>query len=47
MNWTVPDLFLEVPHMDCTKAIAHRNFEVIEEKIPVEFWKWLEDNSVE
>ena len=47
VDWTVPEKFLEVPHMGCTKAIAHRDLEVVEDKLPVEFWKWLEDGSVE
>lgn len=47
VDWTIPDLFLEVPHMGCTKAIAHRDIEVVEDKMPVEFWKWLKDGSVE
>ena len=47
VDWTVPEKFLEVPHMGCTKAIAHRDLEIVENKMPVEFWKWLEDGSVE
>lgn len=41
VDWTVPDLFLEVPHMGCTKAIAHRELETVENKMPSEFWQWL------
>jgi hypothetical protein len=46
VNWTVPDLFLEVPHMGCTKAIAHRDLEVVEDKMPEDFWKWLDSTQV-
>jgi hypothetical protein len=27
--------------MGCTKAIAHRELETVDEKMPPEFWQWL------
>jgi hypothetical protein len=46
VNWTVPDLFLEVPNIGCTKAIADRDVEVVEDKMLEDFRKWLDSTLV-
>ncbi len=41
VDWTVPDEFIEVPLMGCTKAIGVRDIELVEDRMPPEFWHWL------
>ena len=45
VDWKHPAEFLEVPLMGCTKAISHRDIELVEDRMPQEFWEWLASGS--
>lgn len=41
VDWIVPDEFLIVPLMGCNSTVNARSIEMVEERMPQEFWEWL------
>lgn len=41
VDWIVPDEFLIVPLMGCHSTVNNRALEMVEDRMPEEFWEWL------
>lgn len=41
VDWIVPDEFLIVPLMGCHSTVNARSLEMVEDRMPEEFWEWL------
>ena len=43
VDWHHPKEFLVVPLIGCTRTVNPRSSEVVEEKMPDEFWEWIKE----
>jgi len=41
VDWQHPEEFMRVPLMGCTRTVNPKGLEMVEEKMPPEFWDWL------
>ena len=42
VDWKHPSEFIRVPSMGCTRTVNPRSLEMVDEKMPGEFWEWLD-----